>query len=100
MHEEHTVQSKSLPSSSKKKTNSSLNNDDTNLKDPIRQLQYTLAEDEERFEEDIKSSTQLNSTTFNSKVKATDHPFIRKYTNNPYKATSTLSFYNHMADTK
>ena len=48
----------------------------------------------------MKLTAQLNSMTFNSKANATNHPSISKYTNNPYKATSTLSFYNHMADAR
>lgn len=29
-----------------------------------------------------------------------NHPSISKYTNNPYKATSTLNFYNNINDVR
>lgn len=55
-------------------------------------MQYNLTEDNELG--------QLNSMNLNSKGNTLSHPSISKYTNNPYKATSTLSFYKKLSDTK
>lgn len=99
--DEHAVQSKSQPSSSKKKkVNSRFKHEGTSAKDSIKRLQYTNTEDEEKFEEDMRLTAHLNAMNMNYKASATNHPSISKYTNNPYKATSTLSFYNHMNDGK
>jgi hypothetical protein len=59
-------------------------------------LNYNLLEDPEISEEDLKFGKLLNVTNIGSKDNPTTHPSISKYTNNPYKATSTMSFYNQL----
>lgn len=46
----------------------------------------------------MKFNAQVNALNINCKGNKTNHPSISKYTNNPYKATSTLNFYNNIND--
>jgi len=96
------TQSRSQPSSHKKKkaTGRLTTRGIHGPKDAVKKLQYNLIEDNGRVEEDIKMTTNLQSYNLNSKGKTVAHPSISKYTNNPYKATSTLSFYNQLNPTR
>lgn len=62
----------------------------------LNKLNYNLLEDPEISEEDLKFGKLLNVTNIGSKGNPSNHPSISKYTNNPYKATSTMSFYNQL----
>lgn len=80
LHEEHAVQSKSQPSShKKKKVGGKINLVKNTVRDSVKKLQYTMDDAHEPINEGYR---------------------ISKYTNNPYKATSTLSFYNKLTDVR
>lgn len=102
LQDEHVSQSKSQPSSHKKKKAIGKFNqyDPHGAKGTVKKLQYSLVEDQDKFEQDMNLVAHLNTLHADSKDNTTHHPSIIKYTNNPYKATSTLSFYNKLSDTK
>lgn len=81
----------------KRKRTVELSNEIIDAKDSVRQLKY---DDYSNFDEDMKLNAQLSVLNINSKANIANHPSITKYTNNPYKATSTLSFYNNLNDVK
>lgn len=66
----------------------------------LNKLQYKLVEDQESLDSDLHFAAQLKALNGNNKGNTLSHPSISKYTNNPYKATSTLSFYNKLSETK
>lgn len=102
LHDDHVPQSKSQPSShKKKKVPGRFNQYDVHgAKAAVKKLQYSLVEDQDKFEQDMRLVAHLSALQADSKGNTTHHPSISKYTNNPYKATSTLSFYNKLSDTK
>lgn len=63
-------------------------------------LQYNFTEDQEKLEEEIKFTAQLHALNLSNKGNSASHPSISKYTNNPYQATSTFSFYNKLSGSR
>jgi len=102
LHEEGIGQSKSQPSSHKKKkiTGRIDYNEMPSSKEAIKKLHYNMTEDHDKLEEELKFTAQLQALNLNNKGNTVGHPSISKYTNNPYQATSTLSFYNKLSDSR
>ena len=66
----------------------------------LNKLQYNFTEDPAKLEEGLKFTAQLHALNLNKNGNTMSHPSISKYTNNPYQATSTLSFYNKLSDNR